>query len=175
MALFWASLLCSAGRRASALSLYRSSGAAATLLTLTIAVIVGYAWLRGIPGSVLNFGTYAAMPLWETAMLPQSMGLACLFLCLLAGARLDASAMQSLVFSAVVAVCFVPWGLAACIGLMGMAGIFADVLFFWIKGILLLRIGVRSFGFLRPIMLWPLWCLGAALLLGPELIRIGAG
>lgn len=175
IALFWFSLICSANTRASTEPLYRSPWATATLLTLTGAGLACYVWMRGIPGNALNFGTYAAMPAWETAAAPTTVGLAILLACLLAGAHLGASGAQRLVFAAITAVWLTPWNPTAWISLGSFAGAFIDFLFFWCKVLVLSWIGMRVGGAVRPRLLWPIWCLGMALSLGPELMRIGAG
>lgn len=138
LAMFCASALLAAttraGRHGQGADL-KSDFTAVTLAGATIAAIAWTAWRRGLPGSPLNFGTFAAMPLWRILDIYGTVGF-CLLMAGLVLARpgytdtFDAR-LRRLTWCCVISVIFVPnpSSFLQRYALMSIAG---DYIFFWI-------------------------------------------
>jgi hypothetical protein len=103
----------------------------------------GYAYGRGFPGSFANLGTFAAMPLWRVASLPETAGFAALTAsgALAAGsfapppgeAFSRPEAARHLASGALLVVLFFPWNSAPFVSWPDMAVAGFDFLAFWCK------------------------------------------
>lgn len=173
LALFFGSTLC--GARAGAESpddsgRYKKDVAAAITVGGVIALLAWTAWRRGVPGSPLNFGTYAAMPLWDILDPCGIAGFLLLFAGLVLirpGAAADAPGfgpgMRRLVWCACIAAVFAPNPMAGrdATALLTVAG---DYIFFWAATVLLFRLPLPE-RWSRPAAPGALCCLAGAVLL----------
>lgn len=174
IALFSGSVLCgtrtAAGCREDS-GRSKKDGAATLAAGGVIALLAWIAWRRGVPGSPLNLGTYAAMPLWDIFDPYGVIGFFLLFAGLLLirpGAAADASGfgpgMRRLVWCAFLASVFVPNPMAGRNAPAGLT-VIGDYLFFWAATVILFRLPLPG-RWERAVVPGTLCCLaGAALLL----------
>lgn len=104
------------------------------------AVLALYAYQRGMPGSVCNFGTYVAMPLWHVVTLPGAAGLALLCCALtLELARLSVAGRhtQRLALACLPALYFFPWTAGLALPAGGGPILIVDFFLFWGKTLLI--------------------------------------
>ncbi len=103
---------------------------------IIFATLAFYSHERGIPGSTFNFGTYAALPLWEPAGWAgkAALGLLCCGLILeLAGLPQRERHVQRLALACLPIVFFAPWTLAGLVQSAGPAILIVDFFLFWGK------------------------------------------
>lgn len=129
------------------------SGSLVPLLLAALALVGFYAWRYGLPGSPLNLGSFAAMPLWEILDAPGKAGFLLLFFGLFlrypatdtvcAGGLFPARPLRRLAYFGLLTTIFFPRPLAIVFTPPGGAGVVADYICFWVSVLILIRIRAR--------------------------------
>lgn len=140
---------------------------ATLLLALTLAVLSSFVYVRGLPGSHLNFATLVALPLWAVASPVQWAGLCLLALCLLACAPLTRPGLQRLAFLAVTVAALFPFNIVPHLFSASFSAVCADFLLFWCRLLIFAWITAFAAPLLLRLPRLPLFCAGAALCLVP--------